>query len=90
MAVFTELITSGRPNKYGVARVYKSKDNHYSEGYKWGYRFQLNKKSFSCSASNLIRLKENVLRRGWPWIITDKELFKKTVEEEGLDWSLLE
>lgn len=89
MTVFTELITNGRPNKYGVLRVHKSKGD-YSKGYAWVYKFQLNKKNFSCSASNLIRLKENVLRRGWPWIITDKELFKKNVEEEGLDWSLFE
>ncbi|MCR5027030.1 MAG: hypothetical protein K6A34_06285 [Methanobrevibacter sp.] len=89
MTVFTEA-DHVRPNPYGVARIYKIADDHYSKGYKWLYKFQLNKKTFTCSASNLIRLKENVLRRGWPWIITDKELFKKTVEEEGLDWSLFE
>lgn len=80
----------GRPNKYGVSRVYKVEDTHFSAGYKWTYKFQLDKKIFSCSASNLIRLRENVLRRGWPWIITDKEVFRENVEKEGLDWSLFE
>lgn len=91
MTVFTEADhVNVRRNKYGVSRVFKVTDHHYSHGYKWVYKFKCDKKIFTCSASNLIRLKENVLLRGWPWIITDKELFKKNVEEEGLDWSLLE
>lgn len=66
-------INNQRGNKTGYYRVSKDKNNKYSGGYIWQYRYQENNKKKKIRRVDLNDLKEEVLARGLKWKIIDEE-----------------
>lgn len=61
-------------NSSGFYRVRKSKDNTCKQGFLWVYEYyDENKKHKKIQRVNLLKLKEEVIKRGMPWEIVDSE-----------------
>jgi group I intron endonuclease len=76
-----KLSLSKSSNKTGLYLVYKEKNNGVRQGFIWAYGYRENNKKKVISNVNLLKLKENVIKRGLDWIIIDEDKSKKSFEE---------
>lgn len=75
-------------NKWGCFRLVRLKHERSRKGYLWAYHFNVGGERVRIVASNLLLLRDKVINKGYPWIVTDEDLFRKAVESDGLDYNL--
>ena len=74
---------SKRNTSTGFYLVSKKKHSKYRQGFMWGYTYlDDNGKRKSIFSISLLKLKEKVETKGLHWEIIDKELAKKTIEQD--------
>lgn len=74
-------------NRTGFMYVTKFKDKSYTNGYGWRYNKCTNGKSFTCSSTSLRILREKVREKDYPWVISDSQKARESVESENIDWN---
>ena len=67
----------------GFFRVRKSKDKHCIKGFNYVYRYYENDKRKEISNVDILKLKENVIKRGLDWIIVDEKKAEVTLKESN-------
>ena len=74
-------------NKTGFKWLCKTNNKNYKNGYGWVYHRAINNKNVCVYASDLFRLFEKVVERGYDWIVLDESRARSTVEAEGYGWN---
>lgn len=71
-----------RFNSSGFFRVSKKRDKKYKRlGFQWVYQYYENDKRRAIYRDNILNLKKEVISRGLPWKIIDKDNAKKSLVE---------
>ena len=73
-------------NKSGFKWCCKVKGKHYKGEAAWLYRRNINKKPVSIYASDLYRLSEKVISKGYDFIVVDETSARETCKKENIDF----
>ena len=65
----------------GIYHVYLMKCKGCVQGFQWNYYYKENGKKRSITRVDLLKLKDEVLKRNLKWHIYDEELAKKTARK---------
>ena len=75
----TKINLSKKTNNTGFYRVLKEKCSKCKQGFI--YRYEIRANNIRIRASDIFKLKEKVLKKGYEWHIVDEENAKKTINE---------
>ena len=75
----TKLSMSKNSNSTGFYRVIKEKCPKCKQGFI--YRYEMRKQNIRIRASDIFKLKEKVLKKGYEWCIINQKLAEKTIKE---------
>lgn len=72
-------------NKTGFKYVSRVNNKLYKQGYCWKYRRNLGGEVVQVQGISLKVLRERVISRGLPWVVTDEVLARSSFESECLN-----
>ena len=73
-------------NKTGFKWLNKAMNKNYRNGYGWVYHRVVKGVNHYVYASDLFRLFDKVMNRGYEWVVLDEARARETVEGEGYEW----